>query len=551
MIFPFFTKRNYIKPAVLVILDGFGVAPPSGGNAINLAKKPHYDQLLREYPHGELIASGESVGLPANEVGNTEVGHLTLGAGRTILQDLKKINLSIEKGTFFDNKAFVAAANHVKQNNSAFHIMGLASSGNVHSSLEHLMAALQFCKKEELKKVYLHLFTDGRDAPPKEGIDVIGKIENQLSILRIGQIASISGRYYAMDRDKRWDRTAKAYNAIALGRAIQTLSAADAVNSAYARGQTDEFIEPTVIADKNGPVGIVRDGDSLAFFNYRIDRPRQLTMAFVEPDFEALKSGNPTFQREKALKNIFFITMTEYQKGLPVSGVAFGPEVVEMPLGQVISTAGLRQMHMAESEKERFVTYYFNGIREERFQNEDLKIVASPKVPTYDKKPEMSLPGLISEFKKQTGKDIYNFLVINFANADMVAHSGNLNATIKAVEFIDIYLNQLVESVLRKDGTVIITADHGNAEELVTFPANSYFITTSRGTTNTDHSNNPVPVIVINNKFKGNPINLGRGILADVAPTILGLMGIKVPDVMTGRNLLENISNSQIPISNS
>ena len=287
---PFFTKRKLtLKPYVLVVLDGFGIAPTSSGNAISLAKTPNINKFLQNYPNGQLIASGESVGLPANEVGNTEVGHLTLGAGRVILQDLKKINLAIEKTTFFDNKALVQAANHVKKHNSKLHILGLASSGNVHSSLEHLFGLLQFCKKEEITRVYLHLFTDGRDAPPKQGIEVIEKIENQLQLLKVGKIASICGRYYAMDRDRRWDRTEKAYKAIVSGHAIQTFSSLDAVKGAYLRGQTDEFIEPTVVADKNGPLGMIDDNDAAIFFNYRIDRAKQLTMTFVLPNFEDLK----------------------------------------------------------------------------------------------------------------------------------------------------------------------------------------------------------------------------------------------------------------------
>ncbi len=538
--FNFFKKQNQIKPTVLVILDGFGVAPPSKGNAISLANTPNYTNILANFPHGELIASGESVGLPANEVGNTEVGHLTLGAGRTILQDLKKINYSIESGIFFDNRALVAAANHAKTNNSAFHIMGLASTGNVHSSLQHLMALIQFCKKEQLKKVYLHLFTDGRDAAPKEGIEIIERVETQLSASKIGQIASVTGRYYAMDRDKRWDRTAKTYAALVTGLAIQTLSAKDAVNSAYARGQTDEFIEPTLVADKNGPLGLIKDNDAAVFFNYRIDRPRQLASAFVDPNFENKSDAAQTFSRGTILKNLFFVTMTDYEKGLPVSGIAFAPEVVNAPLSLVVSGAGLKQIHMAESEKERFVNYYFDGIREEASPGEDTKIIASPRVATYDKKPEMSLPSLVSEFKKQISKDIFHFAVINFANADMVAHTGNLEATIRAIGFIDRYLNDLVNFIIGRDGTVLITADHGNAEELITFPTSSFYITTSKGTVNTDHSNNPVPVIIINNKFKGKPIDLGKGRLADVAPTILNLMDLKVPEVMTGRDLLAN-----------
>lgn len=526
-----FKKPPKIKPTVLVILDGFGVAPPSSGNAINLAKKPNYDLLLKNFPNGLLIASGESVGLPANEVGNTEVGHLTIGAGRTVLQDLKKINLSIETGSYYENKAFLSAVNSAKEKGTNLHIMGLVSSGNVHSSLEHLLSLIQFCKKEELKRVFYHLFTDGRDAPPKEGIEIIQRVEEKIRITGIGQIASVTGRFYAMDRDSRWDRTLRTYNALVSGQAIQMPTAQDAVVGAYGRGQSDEFIEPTLIAKEAGPVGLIKDGDSIIFFNYRIDRPRQLTQAFVLPEFP---------QRSKVLKNLYFVTMTEYQKNLPVSGIAFPTEKIEMPLSEVLSSRELAQLHMAESEKERFVNYYFDGIREEKVPGEDSVIVPSPRIPTYDKKPEMSLPGLIKEFKKQIGKDKYHFAVINFANADMVAHSGNLDATTKAITYIDKYLYELVEFILNRDGTVIVTADHGNAEELVTFPTSSFFFTTSKGTMNTDHSNNPVPIIIINKKYQGNPFTFTQGSLPDVAPTVLALMGIRKPELMTGRNLLEN-----------
>lgn len=554
---PFFgNNKRRIKPTALIILDGFGLAPPSEGNAITLAKTPNYRNLLNNYPNTELIASGESVGLPANEVGNTEVGHLTLGAGRVILQDLKRIDVEIEKGYFFDNKVLLSAATNVKINNSKFHIMGLVGSGRVHSSMNHLYALLQFCKKESLENVFLHLFTDGRDSPPKQGLEIVEQLERYLEAIKLGKIASISGRYYSMDRDRRWERTEKTYNALVSAHAIQAFSSLDAVKNAYLRGQTDEFIEPTLIADKNGPVGLINDNDSVIFFNFRIDRPKQLTMAFIMPDFENLKSFDfgydpetnkmlgevevgKTFQRVKVLKNLFFVTMTEYQKGLPISGVAYAPEVVVNTISEVLANRGLRQMHMAESEKERFVKYYFNGLKEEKYEGEDDHIIPSPKVSTYDKKPEMSLADLVDSFKKELNKDEYHFFVINIANPDMVAHTGNLNATIKAIEMLDKRLIDLTSCVLSVDGTVFITADHGNAEELITFPGSSFFYTTSRGSVNTDHSNNPVPFIILANNLKNRVVNLSKGSLADVAPTILTTMGIQKPEVMSGKNLLQ------------
>lgn len=553
---PFFTKKkSKLRPTVLVILDGFGLAPASAGNAISLAKTPNYNYLLKNYPHGELIASGESVGLPANEVGNTEVGHLTLGAGRVILQDLNRINLAIEKGTFYDNKVFLQATAHIKANNSKLHIMGLIGSGNVHSSMSHLYALLQFCKKEEIGRVYLHLFTDGRDSPQKEGLEVIQKLEKHLQMLHLGVVASICGRYFGMDRDRRWERTQKAYNAIVLGQGFQTTSISNAVQGAYDKGQTDEFIEPIVLLDKNIPVGVVEDNDALIFFNYRIDRPRQLSMALTLPNFESLMSFdfgyNPetsksetdvklgqTFVRTKVVKNLFFVTMTEYHNNIPVSGIAYPPEVVEKSLAETISQIGLKQAHMAESEKERFVTYYFDGLREGKFPGENAIIVPSPKVPTYDKKPEMALCSLVSEFKRQLKRDLYSFFVINFANPDMVAHSGNLKATITAVQEVDKYLGQLVAETLASEGTVVITADHGNAEELLSFPTSTFYYTSATGSINTDHSANPVPVIIANKNLSGNATVLKKGSLADIAPTILNITGISVPSQMSGRNLL-------------
>ena len=553
---PFLSKKNKIKPYVLVILDGFGIAPPSEGNPVTIAKIPNYSNLLNNFPNTQLIASGESVGLPANEVGNTEVGHLTLGAGRVILQDLKRIDVAIEKGTFFDNEALLKLSSHVKKNNSKMHILGVVGSGRVHSSLNHLYALLQFCKKEGVDNAFLHLFTDGRDSPPKQGVEIIEQIETHLNTIKIGRIASITGRYYAMDRDRRWERTEKVYKALCLGKGLQALSPLEALRAAYSRGQTDEFVEPTLIWNKEGPVALVNDGDGIIFFNFRVDRPKQLTMAFVVSDFENLKKFDfgfdpetnrnigemevgQTFVREKVPQNIFFVTMTEYQKGLPVGGIAFGPEMVADPLSIVLSNANLLQLHMAESEKERFVKYYFNGIREEAVSGEEDLIVPSPHIPTYDKKPEMSLPKLVSEFKKQIRRDLYNFIVINFANPDMVAHSGDINATVKAIQCVDKYLYELVECVLKAGGTVFVTADHGNAEELLTYPTSSFFYTSDKGTLNTDHSNNPVPFIVISNNLRNKKDLLTNGALSDVAPTILALMGITKSPSMTGNNLLK------------
>jgi 2,3-bisphosphoglycerate-independent phosphoglycerate mutase len=560
-----------IKPVVLLVLDGWGIAPPSEGNAITTAKTPNMDKFQSTFPHAELIAAGEPVGLPANEEGNSEVGHLIIGAGRVILQSLKRINFSIEEGTFYDNKAFMQVAANVKKYKSKLHLMGLVSTGNVHSSIDHLHALLEFCRKRGItSNLYLHLFTDGRDAPPNEGIKVIKGVEDKIRNLRMGKVATVSGRYYAMDRDRRWQRTQKAYEAIVMGKGNTANSSLDAVQKAYDKNQTDEFIEPTVIIENNSPVATVDDNDAVIFFNFRVDRPKQLTMAFVLPDFENLKSykfgydpdhatkegvviSGPTFKREKKPQNVFFVTMTEYEKNLPVSAIAFPPEKAGISLPSTISENGLKQLHLTESEKERMVTIYFDGLREARFPGEDVLIVPSPKVPTYDKKPEMSVYEIVRELKKALYQNKHHFYILNFANPDMVAHSGSIKATIKAIEHVDKAIGMVADAVLAVDGTLVITADHGNAEELLTYPTASFFFTTSKGDVNTDHSGNPVPLIVVGNKYKSKPTNLGRGTLSDIAPTILHLMQLPVPEQMKGRNLFKvqkptNNLASELPV---
>ncbi len=550
------------QPVVLLILDGWGIAPPSPGNAVTLAKTPNMTRLASLYPHGELVASGESVGLPANEVGNTEVGHLNLGAGRIVLQDLKRITKAIKDGDFFLNKAFRDAAEHVLKNNSKMHIMGLVSSGEVHSSLGHLYAVLDFCKREKVSNVYLHLFTDGRDAPPNEGIEIIKKVEEYIKSIGIGTIATVMGRYYAMDRDRRWDRIEAAYQAIVSGKGKTAFSVETALKNSYLSGKTDEFIEPTVIVRPSGaPIAQVGDNDSVIFFNFRIDRPRELTMAMTVPDFTkaniswefdpfAVKYGQKhadepvgilktePFARGRIPGNLFFMTMTRYQKNLPVSAVGFPPETIKDSLTETLASLNIPQMHMAESEKERFVTYYFDGQKEEKFQLEDTLIVPSPKVSTYDRKPQMSVFDLSYEVRRVLSEDKYKFFVVNFANVDMVAHSGLIPPTIKAVEYVDQAVGEVYDAIMAVGGTLIITADHGNGEELLTYPRGSYFFTTSKGAVNTDHSNFPVPVIFAARGLEGKVRTITGGVLADVAPTILSLMKIPKPEAMTGRNLL-------------
>ncbi len=551
-------EKSTIKPMVLLVLDGFGIAPNSTGNAISAARTPNLSYFQANYPYSKLIAAGESVGLPANEAGNSEVGHLTIGTGRVVYQSLPRINMSIKDGSFYQNKAFISALSHARKNNSNVHLMGLIGSGNVHSSTEHLFALLEFFRRNYFGKIYLHLFTDGRDAPPTDAVNVIAKIQNYLNEVKIARIATISGRYWAMDRDARWDRTKKAYDAIVNGIGVKAADPLDAMKASYQTNVTDEFIEPTIIEVNGKPTATVGDNDTVIFFNFRIDRPRQLTMAFTFANFEELKvvefgytphgtqkhdrtshkAEGPTFKRGKVPKNLYFVTMTEYQKNLPVSAIAFPPDYVQNSMPEILSKLGLFQFHLSESEKERMVTYYMDGLKDNRFPGEDVLIVPSPNVSTYDKKPEMSLFKIVTEFKRAILEDKYHFIVMNFANPDMVAHTGNLKATVKAVDYVDSAVGSVAAMVLKAGGTLFITADHGNAEELLSFPLGTFFFTTSSGSINTEHSNSPVPFYVIGNQFKGMQGLLRDGNLSDVAPTILGLMGIPTPPEMSGVNLI-------------
>lgn len=519
-----------IKPFSIVtflIFDGFGIAPPSPGNAVTQAEMKNFISLSARYPHGKLQASGTAVGLTPNEVGSTEVGHLNLGAGRVVYQDLPRINMSIEEGIFNRIPAFVQAADHALQNNGNLHFMGLASSGNVHSSIEHLYALMQFAKEKGFAadRVKIHAFTDGRDTSPTSGAGFIAAIEEKIKQIGVGEIASIAGRYYAMDRDNRWDRIEKEYRALALGEGALVPSAVPAVNESYKNGITDEFIVPTLITDQNGaPKGLIKENDAVIYFNFRTDRPRELTKAFVQDNFGTPES--PGFNRGPKINNLFFVTMTEYDKNLTVSGIAFPQEIIHMPIARVLSNHGKRHLHIAETEKERFTTFFYNGMREEPFPGEERIFIPSPKVPTYDLKPEMSSFEITDAYLKKLEANTFDFCVINFACADMVGHTGNLQAAIKACQALDQCLLKIVNATLGKGGAVVLTADHGNAEEMID----------AQGKPATEHTSNPVPFLICGEGLRSVPMQFG--ILADVAPTILALMGIPKPNEMTGRNLL-------------
>ncbi len=511
-----------LKPVLLVILDGWGIAPPGPGNAIELAKKPYFNSLLANYPHTQLTASEESVGLPKGESGNSEVGHLNIGAGRIVQQDLPRINSAIADGSFSRNESLIKAYENTLANNSNLHLLGLVGTAGGHSSVKHLYALLLEAKEHKVKNVYLHLFTDGRDSSTTAGVQVLNEIQKKIDTIGIGKIASITGRYWAMDRDNRWERTEKAYRTIVLGQGIRSNNVSHTIESSYQKNITDEFIEPTLITSEDNSVFTVKDNDSVIFFNFRPDRARQLTESFVLPEFL-------NFDRETGLKNIVFVTMTEYEKNLPVL-VAFPLQVVEDSLAKIISDNGLKQLHIGETEKYAHVTYFFNGGREESYSLEHRVHIPSPKVITYDLKPEMSATELTDYVVAKLKEDLYEFYIVNFANADMVGHTGSISATEKAIEILDSCLEKIGNEVLGKNGVMIVTADHGNAETM---------LNPTTGEVDTAHSRNQVPFVVVAKVLQKKPtVQLPPGILADVAPSVLSLFGIEKPDSMSGRNLL-------------
>ncbi len=545
------------KFVILTVLDGWGLSAPSAGNAISLANTININRYIASYPHTELQAAGESVGLPRGEAGNTETGHLNLGAGRIVYQDLLRINMSIADGLFASNKVLLGAIEHAKKNNSNLHVMGLVGAGGVHSNLEHLFAILKMCREQNFDRVFLHLFTDGRDSPPTAAKIYIDRIREVCAREKVGVIASIMGRYWAMDRDNRWDRTAKAYFALTLGQGNLVKTPEEAIETSYVNGKTDEFVDPALICDQTGKaISLIKDNDAVIFFNFRIDRPRQLSKAFVFKDLaqavsttsfdpymvkykkkhlETAHSSLPEvvpFVRTTKLNNLYFATMTQYEKELIKEGafVAFAPETVEMPLGRVIAENGYKQLRASESEKERFVTFYFNGQQELPMDQEDRLIVSSPKVATYDLKPEMSAIELTDTVinKLKISLD-YKFILINFANVDMVGHTGNIGSAVKACQIVDECVARIANFCLAYDGALVITADHGNAEEM---------IDAQSGQIETEHSSNPVPLVIISKDLTGRSQMLPSGVLADVAPTILTLLGLEIPSQMTGRNLL-------------
>jgi 2,3-bisphosphoglycerate-independent phosphoglycerate mutase len=502
--------RRPVPSVALVILDGWGLAPPGPGNAVEQAETPVFDELWASYPHATLRTSGADVGLPEGQMGNSEVGHLNLGAGAIVPQDLARIDAAIADGSFFENEALLAACEAARSSpRGRLHLLGLVSDGGVHSGFEHLEALVELAAREGVPDLVVHAFTDGRDTLPESSPAYLEQLERWLR--HAGRIATVGGRYYAMDRDRRWERTQLAYDAIAGGRGERADDAATAIAAARERGETDEFIRPTVIGDYDG----VADGDVVIHFNFRPDRARQLTRALGEADFAE-------FERVPAPR-VALTTLTQYREGWPYP-VAFAPHSPETTLAEVLAGAGAHQLHVAETEKYAHVTYFFNGGREREWEGEERRLVDSPRdVATYDLKPEMSAAAAAAAFREGWSGDT-RFGIINFANPDMVGHTGSVPATVAAIEAVDRALGDVVAAVHRSGGACVITADHGNAEQMLE----------PDGSPNTTHSTNPVPIIVTTPGAE-----LEDGILADVAPTVLALLGIEQPPAMTGRRLLE------------
>jgi 2,3-bisphosphoglycerate-independent phosphoglycerate mutase len=515
------------KPVVLVVLDGWGIGRGSKGNALAKAKLPTIEKLNKSYPHSALQASGISVGLPWEEAGNSEVGHITLGAGKVIYQSLPRITMDIQSGEFFRQKTFLEAIENVRRNNSALHLMGLVGKGGVHSQADHLYALLELARDQKVEKLFIHVFTDGRDSAPNSGADSIQELQQKITSYGIGKIATVSGRYFAMDRNNNWDRIEKAYNAMIAGKGNKIADPVKYLRESYSNRIYDEFIEPAVVTEADAPVGLIKDNDSVIFFNFREDRARQMTKAFMLPTFTE-------FERT-SLKNIYFVTMVQYEEGLPVN-VAFQPISVKLPLGKIISDSNMKQLRISETEKFAHVTYFFNGGSEETYPGEDRVIVPSLSVDSFASAPQMSAEAITEKVIAAIKEDKYNFILMNYANADIVGHTGQEEATIKAAEAIDTCLAKLIPVVLMEGGCLLITADHGNAEELKNVMT---------GETNTEHSINPVPVwFITNENHKKDQANYVpgeekvEGLLSDIAPTILDLIGLKKSEEMTGESLL-------------
>ena len=502
----------------LIILDGFGINEDEYGNAVKLANMPNFRKYVNEWPSSQISASGMDVGLPDGQMGNSEVGHLNIGAGRIVYQELTRITKEIESGDILKNEAISNAIENASENGKKLHFMGLLSDGGVHSHIDHVKGLLDMCKSKGLLDVYVHAFLDGRDTPPQSAIVYIKELEDYMNENGIGKIATVSGRYYAMDRDNRWERVQLAYDAMVDGKGNTAYSAVEAVKESYENGANDEFVLPTVILNDNRPVASVEQGDSAVFFNFRPDRGRQLTRAFVDDGFKG-------FERNKV--DTVFVTMTQYDATIENVDVAYRPQVLENTMGEYLSKNGKSQLRMAETEKYAHVTFFFNGGIEKPYEGEDRVLVSSPKVATYDMQPEMSAYEVAEKFEDAVDAKDYDFIVLNFANPDMVGHTGNMDAVVNALESVDECLGKVVDKILSKGGAAIITADHGNSE---------YMIDKETGQPFTAHTTNKVPFVIAGRECM--EIKEG-GRLCDIAPTVLELMGLEKPTEMTGESLVK------------
>ena len=505
------------KPTVLMILDGYGLRDKTEGNAVALANTPVMDKLMAEYPFVKGNASGLSVGLPDGQMGNSEVGHMNMGAGRIIYQELTKITKSIEDGEFFENKALLAACENVKKNDSALHLMGLVSDGGVHSHITHIYGILELAKRQGIEKVYVHCFLDGRDTPPASGKEYVEQLEAKMKEIGVGEVASVSGRYYAMDRDNNWDRVQKAYDSLTKGEGIQAEDAVKAMEDSYAKDVTDEFVLPTVITENGKPVSVVKENDSVIFFNFRPDRAREMTRPFCDDKL----TGD-----ERQYNMTTYVCFKDYDETIPNKLIAFEKEHIVNTFGEYLAKCGKTQLRLAETEKYAHVTFFFNGGVEEPNKDEDRILVKSPSVATYDLQPEMSAPEVSEKLNAAIASDKYDVIIINFANPDMVGHTGVIPAAIKAVERVDECVGSAVEAVKKADGVLFICADHGNAEQMIDY---------TTGNPHTAHTTNPVPFILVN---YGDVQLREGGCLADIAPTLLEIMGLPQPAEMTGKSLI-------------
>ena len=507
------------KPVVLMILDGYGLNSSTKGNGVALAKTPVMDKLMAEYPYVKGYASGLAVGLPDGQMGNSEVGHLNMGAGRIVYQELTRITKSIEDGDFFENKELLGAIENCKKNNSDLHLYGLLSDGGVHSHITHVFALLELAKRNGIKNVYVHCFMDGRDTAPDSGKDFIAKLYDKMEELGVGEIASVTGRYYAMDRDNRWDRVEKAYRALTLGEGNQAACGKCAIKASYEAGKTDEFVEPTVITKDGKPVGVIKDKDSVICFNFRPDRAREITRCFCDDEFTGFDRGSR--------KDVYYVCFTDYDVTIPNKYVAFKKEKITNTFGEFLAANNMTQARIAETEKYAHVTFFFNGGIEEPNKGEDRILVKSPKVATYDLQPEMSALEVCDKLCEAIRSDKYDVIIINFANPDMVGHTGVIDAVIKAIETVDACVGRAVEAVKEKDGVMFICADHGNAEVLVD---------ENTGEPYTAHTTNPVPFILVN--YDNEYTLKENGKLCDIVPTLIDIMGMEKPAEMTGQSLL-------------